>query len=59
VRFILAVISDTLVIRNRKRDDLLSELREKKFAPFPRKKAAKVAVSCTYGSREVLHLYGE
>jgi DNA topoisomerase-2 len=43
VRFILAVIKEEIVIRNRKRADLLKELDTKKFAPFYKKRDPKKA----------------
>lgn len=43
VRFILAVIAEEIVIRNRKRADLLKELANKKFAPFYKKRDPKKA----------------
>ena len=35
VRFILAVVNGELLINNRKKSDILSELREKEYKPFP------------------------
>ncbi|KAF0700252.1 Aste57867_9207 [Aphanomyces stellatus] len=43
MRFILAVIDGTLVVNNRKKKDLLQELRDKKFDPMPKKSAPIVA----------------
>ncbi|RHY27734.1 hypothetical protein DYB32_006565 [Aphanomyces invadans] len=40
MRFILAVIEGELVVNNRKKQDLLEELRMKKFDPMPRKSTA-------------------
>eukprot|EP01135_Chromosphaera_perkinsii_P010658 Nk52_evm58s2192 gene=Nk52_evmTU58s2192 len=37
VRFILSIINGELVISNRKKDALLAELKEKKYAQFPQK----------------------
>lgn len=37
VRFILAVVNKEIIISNRKKADLLKELREKNFDPFPTK----------------------
>lgn len=41
VRFILAVVNKEIVVNNRKKADLLKELRDKKFDPFSVKKAKK------------------
>lgn len=38
VRFILAVVKEEIIIRNRKRAELLKELETKKFTPFYKKK---------------------
>ncbi|CAA0812751.1 DNA topoisomerase 2 [Striga hermonthica] len=35
VRFVNAVVDGKIIIMNRKRKDLLAELKQKKFAPFP------------------------
>ncbi|KAI8814919.1 DNA topoisomerase [Cladochytrium replicatum] len=40
VRFVLEIIKGTLVVQNRKRADLIVELRARKYEPFPRKKQA-------------------
>ena len=37
VRFILGVVKGEIVVSNRKRADLLSELQRKGFTPFPKK----------------------
>jgi DNA topoisomerase-2 len=37
VRFILAVIRGDVVINNRRRKDIISDLKAKNFAPFPSK----------------------
>ncbi|CAK4647363.1 unnamed protein product [Aphanomyces euteiches] len=42
-RFILAVIEGSLIVNNRKKKDLLEELRQKKFDPMPKKPAPIVA----------------
>ncbi|KAL6911837.1 hypothetical protein ACP4OV_000642 [Aristida adscensionis] len=49
VRFIKAVVAEEIIVRNRKRAELLLELQHKKFDPFPRKKKAAepVAVGAT------------
>ncbi len=44
VRFLLAVIKEEIVVRNRKKADLLNELAAKKFAPFYKKKKEKQTV---------------
>lgn len=51
VRFILAVVNKEIIISNRKKSDLLQELRDKSFDPFPPKptKAKK-----TSGDEEVV-----
>ncbi|OQR97211.1 DNA topoisomerase II [Thraustotheca clavata] len=41
MRFILAVIDGSLVVNNRKKKDLLEELRRLKYDPMPKKAAAK------------------
>ena len=43
VRFILAVVKDEIIIRNRKRNDLMKELEKKKFTPFYKKRDPKKA----------------
>jgi len=43
VRFILALINDTLKIRNRPKAELLADLKSKGFTPFPKKVKAPVA----------------
>eukprot|EP00026_Physarum_polycephalum_P000381 Phypoly_transcript_00381.p1 GENE.Phypoly_transcript_00381~~Phypoly_transcript_00381.p1 ORF type:complete len:1577 (+),score=426.38 Phypoly_transcript_00381:657-4733(+) len=46
VRFILAVVNKEIIINNRKKADLLKELRDKNFDPFPTKSAkAKTKVA--------------
>ncbi|GAB2260936.1 hypothetical protein Droror1_Dr00011791 [Drosera rotundifolia] len=37
IRFILGVVSGEIVVSNRKKADLVKELREKNFTPFPKK----------------------
>ena len=39
VRFILALINETLVIKNKPKKTMLTELRAKGFTPFPKKRA--------------------
>lgn len=41
VRFILAVVNKEIIINNRKKADLLKELRDKNFDPFPTKTVKK------------------
>jgi len=37
VRFILGVVKGDIIVNNRKRADLLSDLKSKGFTPFPKK----------------------
>lgn len=37
VRFILGVVKGDIIVNNRKRADLLSDLKNKGFTPFPKK----------------------
>lgn len=41
-RFVQMIVSRQLIVNNRKRADLVAELREKDFRPFPKAKKAKV-----------------
>ncbi|OLL26098.1 DNA topoisomerase 2 [Neolecta irregularis DAH-3] len=43
VRFIKMIISKELVVSNRKKAEIVTELRERKFTSFPKKKQAKIA----------------
>lgn len=47
VRFITGVVEGEIVVSNRKRADLLQELRSKQFTPFPRAKNYEPAVAGT------------
>ncbi|KAM7530082.1 hypothetical protein LguiB_033492 [Lonicera macranthoides] len=44
VRFIHAVVNGEILLLNRKRADLLFELKQKEFTPFPKKKAETFSV---------------
>ena len=41
-RFVKMIISKELVVSNRKKADIIDELRQKKFRPFPKAPKAKV-----------------
>lgn len=42
-RFVLMIVKKELIVNNRKRKDLVAELREKDFRPFPKQAKAHVA----------------
>jgi DNA topoisomerase-2 len=42
-RFVKMIISKDLVVSNRKKADIVEELRQKKFRPFPKAAKAKAA----------------
>lgn len=42
-RFVKMIVSKELVVSNRKKADIVQELRQKKFRPFPKVTKAKVA----------------
>lgn len=42
-RFVLMIVKKELIVANRKRKDLVAELREKEFRPFPKQAKAHVA----------------
>ncbi|KAK6928758.1 Histidine kinase/HSP90-like ATPase [Dillenia turbinata] len=48
VRFILAVVNGEIIVSNRKRAELFLELRDKGFAPFPKK--AKIVEAAVAGA---------
>ncbi|KAH0726097.1 hypothetical protein KY284_001962 [Solanum tuberosum] len=45
VRFILGVVKGEIIVNNRKRADLLLELKNKGFTPFPKKKPVEAVVA--------------
>lgn len=52
VKFILGVVKGEIIVNNRKRADLLLELKEKGFTPFPKKKAVEAVVADTSDDAE-------
>jgi DNA topoisomerase-2 len=42
-RFVQMIVDKTLVVSNRKKADIVAELRKKEFRPFPKVSAAKEA----------------
>lgn len=52
-RFVQMIVSRQLVVNNRKRAELVAELRQKDFRPFPRQKKAKVAGEVNEDDEEV------
>ncbi|KAF8097776.1 hypothetical protein N665_0281s0039 [Sinapis alba] len=53
VRFILGVVSGEIIVNNRKKSDLVQELRQKGFTPFPKKaKPVEAAVAGATDSAE-------
>ncbi|NP_001313088.1 DNA topoisomerase 2-like [Nicotiana tabacum] len=52
VKFILGVVKVEIIVNNRKRADLLLELKEKGFTPFPKKKAVEAVVADTSDDAE-------
>ncbi|PWN25684.1 type II DNA topoisomerase [Jaminaea rosea] len=53
-RFVQMIVAKTLVVNNRKRVELVEELRKKDFRPFPRTKRAKVAGEVNADEDDVL-----
>ncbi|KAK4379698.1 hypothetical protein RND71_001560 [Anisodus tanguticus] len=47
VKFILGVVKGEIIVNNRKRADLLIELKNKGFTPFPKKKAVEAVIADT------------
>jgi len=45
VRFLLAVIKEEIIVRNRKKNDLMNELAAKKYTPFYKKKKDKADIA--------------
>lgn len=52
VKFILGVVKGEIIVNNRKRADLLLELKNKGFTPFPKKKAVEAVVADTTDDAE-------
>ncbi|CAI7859235.1 unnamed protein product [Closterium sp. NIES-53] len=52
VRFILAVVRGEIIVSNRKKAELLAELKEKKFAPLPKSKVGSSGGSSTAADEE-------
>ncbi|CAI5535699.1 unnamed protein product [Closterium sp. Naga37s-1] len=52
VRFILAVVRGEIIVSNRKKAELLAELKEKKFAPLPKGKVGSSGGSSTAADEE-------
>lgn len=53
-RFVQMIVNRQLVVNNRKRSDIIKELREKDFRPFPKAKKAKVAGEVNVDEEEVV-----
>ncbi|MCD9645177.1 DNA topoisomerase 2 [Datura stramonium] len=52
VKFILGVVKGEIIVSNRKRADLLLELKNKGFTPFPKKKAVEAVAADTTDDAE-------
>lgn len=52
VKFILGVVKGEIIVNNRKRADLLLELKNKGFTPFPKKKSVEAVVADTNDDAE-------
>eukprot|EP00898_Chlorokybus_atmophyticus_P003597 jgi/Chlat1/4238/Chrsp27S04322 len=59
VRFILAVVQKELEIRNRKKEELLKELKQRKFDPFPKQQTAKNIAAAAEGEDDADSVDGE